>query len=241
MTQKGAKLKTSPDCQHCSMRNLCVPAGMSSEELSKLAGLVSSRRRVLQNNALFRAGDQFQSIYAIRSGFFKTLIHDKDARTQVTGFQIPGDVLGLDGLSGTLHHADTIALEDSEVCVIRYSSIDQISKICPSLQLQLNRVMSGEIVKDHGVMMLLGSMRARERLAVFILNLSMRFDRLGYSATEFNLRMSREDIGSYLGLKIETVSRTFTKLQSDELIDVHGRNIAIVDLPGLKRIVDRSD
>ncbi|MEE9335157.1 MAG: helix-turn-helix domain-containing protein [Granulosicoccaceae bacterium] len=212
---------------------------MSPDELIQLEGLVATKRHICQGDALFRAGISFQSLYAVRAGCFKTSMYGEESRSQVIGFQIPGDLLGLDGLTDAKHHVDAIALVDSEVCAIPYARITQISKECPSLQLQLNRIMSCEIIKDHGVMMLLGSMQAKERLATFLLNFSERFKCLGHSPTEFKLHMSREDIGSYLGLKIETISRTLTNLQTDELISVKGKHINILNLVGLKGLIDR--
>jgi len=150
----------------------------------------------------------------------------------VTGFHMAGEVLGMDGI-GTGHHtADLIALEDSEVCVIPYSHLEE-----PSLQRQLHKVMSRELVRDQGVMTLLGTMKAEERLAAFLLNLSQRFGARGFSPSEFHLRMTRDEIGSYLGLSLETVSRLFSRFADDRLIAVQQKHIRILDVKGLKAVM----
>ena len=170
----------------------------------------------------------------MRSGFFKSSVVLEDGRDQVTGFHMAGEILGMDGIGTERHACDTTALEDSEVCVIPYTRLDE-----PALQRQLHKVMSREIVRDHGVMMLLGTMRAEERLAAFLLNLSQRFVARGFSPSEFHLRMTREEIGSYLGLTLETVSRLFSRFQEDGLITVQQKHICILDIPGLKSVVIR--
>ena len=145
--------------------------------------------------------------------------------------------LGLDGISTEAHSCNAVALEDSEVCVIAYDKLEQMSHEIEGLQLQFHKVMSREIVRDHGVMMLLGSMRAEERLAAFLLNMSQRFTARGFSPSEFNLRMTREEIGSYLGLKLETVSRAFSRFQEDGLISVQQKHVHLLDPAGLKRLI----
>ena len=187
---------------------------------------------------LYRAGEVFESIYAIRSGFFKTDVLLEDGRNQVTGFQMAGEILGMDGISGEAHTCNAVALEDSEVCIIPFSQLESLSREIRTLQHHFHKVMSREIVRDHGVMMLLGTMRAEERLAAFLLNLSQRFTARGYSPAEFHLRMTRDEIGSYLGLKLETVSRAFSHFQEDGLISVQQKHIVILDYAGLKELLN---
>jgi CRP/FNR family transcriptional regulator len=186
---------------------------------------------------LYRAGDVFESIYAIKTGFFKTDILLEDGRDQVTGFQMAGEILGMDGIGTETHTCNAIALEDGEVCVIPFHELETLLSEIHALQHHFHKVMSREIVRDHGVMMLLGTMRAEERLAAFLLNLSQRFTARGYSPQEFHLRMTREEIGSYLGLKLETVSRAFSRFQEDGLVSVHQKHIRILDAAGLKRLL----
>lgn len=227
-------------CSQCNLHELCLPVGMSAEEIERLDRLVGARRKVRKGQALYRAGDSFEAIYAIRIGWFKTDVLLEDGREQVTGFQMTGEMLGLDGISAETHSCNAIALEDSEVCVLPYSQLEELSREVEGLQHQFHKVMSREIVRDHGVMMLLGSMRAEERLAAFLLNLSQRFNARGFSPSEFHLRMTRDEIGSYLGLKLETVSRAFSRFQDDGLITVQQKHIRIVDLPGLRRVIQAS-
>ncbi len=228
-------LKTA--CSTCNLRELCLPVGMTRDELETLDELVYTRRRIKRGESLFRTGDPFQSLYAIRSGFFKSRVATADGRDQVSGFQMAGELLGIDGIGSDTHHCDAVALEDSEVCAIPYARLEELSRNFPPLQHHFHKVMSREIVRDHGVMLLLGSMRAEERLAAFLLNLSQRFTARGFSASEFILRMTREEIGSYLGLKLETVSRAFSKFQDEGLISVQQKHIRIADLASLKKVM----
>src|SRR5512145_1395060 len=200
-------------CSNCNLRELCLPVGLSFKELERLEELVATRKKIKRGDALFRAGDRFESLYAVRLGFLKSTVMSQDGREQVTGFHMAGELVGLDGIGSDRHTSTTVALEDSEVCVIPYSRLQDLSNSVAALGRQLHKVMSREIVREHGVMLLLGSMRAEERLAAFLLNVSQRLSTRGYSPNEFNLRMTREEIGSYLGLKLETVSRVFSRFQ----------------------------
>ena len=225
-------------CSNCNLRELCLPFGLSLEELERLDDLISTRRRIKRGDHLYRAGEPFDSIYAIRSGFFKTDVLLEDGRDQVTGFQMAGELLGLDGISTEFHTCNAIALEDSEICSIPFSRLESLSREIHNLQHHFHKVMSREIVRDHGVMMLLGTMRAEERLAAFLLNLSQRFTARGFSHAEFYLRMTREEIGSYLGLKLETVSRAFSRFQEEGYIAVQQKHIRILDVNGLKALMN---
>jgi CRP/FNR family transcriptional regulator, anaerobic regulatory protein len=227
-------------CSQCNLHELCLPVGMNAEEINRLDQLVETRRKVRKGQALYRSGDPFEAIYAIRIGWFKTDVLLEDGREQVTGFQMTGEMLGLDGISTEAHSCNAVALEDSEVCVIPYDQLEELSREVEGLQHQFHKVMSREIVRDHGVMMLLGSMRAEERLAAFLLNLSQRFNARGFSSAEFHLRMTRDEIGSYLGLKLETVSRAFSRFQDEGFIAVQQKHIRINDLAGLRRLIQQS-
>ena len=225
-------------CSSCNLRELCLPVGLTQPQLSHLDTLVATRKTVKRGDALFHTGDPFRSVYAVRTGFFKTRVSSEDGRDQVTGFQMAGELLGLDGISTDRHACDAIALEDSQVCVIPYSQLEDLSREFSDLQHQFHKIMSREIVRDHGVMLLLGSMRAEERLAAFLLNLTQRLHARGFSASALVLRMTREEIGSYLGLKLETVSRTFSKFQEEGLLEVKQRDIRITDEAGLRALVN---
>jgi CRP/FNR family transcriptional regulator len=234
-TTKATVTHLPQHCGTCNLRELCLPSGLHGSNPGMLDELVYTRKRVKRGESLYRAGAEFDSIYAIRSGFFKSRVVLEDGRDQVTGFHMAGELLGLDGIGTDSHAGDAIALEDSEVCVIPYTRLEE-----PALQRQLHKVMSRELVRDQGVMMLLGSMRAEERLAAFLLNLSQRLLLRGYSSTEFNLRMTRDEIGSYLGLKLETVSRVLSRFQDEGLITVAQKNIGIKNAAGLRAVVGRS-
>lgn len=225
-------------CSSCNLRELCLPMGLNPDEMTKLDRVVSTRKRVKRGGSLFNAGDPFTSLYAVRSGFFKTTITTPDGRDQVTGFQMTGEIIGLDGIVHDRHSCDAIALEDAEVCVMPFDQVEQLSREFTTLQHHVHKIMSREIVRDHSVMLLLGSMRAEERLAAFLLNLVQRLHARGFSQSEFNLRMTREEIGSYLGMKLETVSRTFSKFVEDGIIEVKQRYVHIKDTEALKRIVN---
>jgi CRP/FNR family transcriptional regulator len=224
-------------CSSCNLRELCLPQGLDEEDLQRVEQVVYARRRIRRSEPLFNAGDGFNAVYAIRSGFFKTSVIDGEGREQVTGFFMGGELLGMDGIGSGHYNGAAIALEDSEVCVMPFSLVEDMSREIPALQRHLHSVFAREIVRDHGVMMLLGSMRAEERLAAFLLNLSKRFTRRGYSPSEFHLRMTREEIGSYLGLKLETVSRLFSKFQEDGLIEVQQKHVHIRDSEGLEHLL----
>lgn len=227
-----ARMQTK--CGTCNLREVCLPCGMKGTDSELLDTLVYTRKRLKRGEALYRAGDAFDSIYAVRSGFLKSRVMLEDGRDQVTGFHMAGEVVGMDGIGTETHANDVVALEDTEVCVIPYSRLEE-----PALQRQLHKVMSRELVRDQGVMMLLGTMRAEERLAAFLLSLSQRFLSRGYSSSDFHLRMTREEIGSYLGLSLETVSRLFSRFQEDGLITVQQKHIRIIDIPGLKSVMTR--
>jgi CRP/FNR family transcriptional regulator len=222
-------------CSSCNLRELCLPVGFSDQELKRLDGMVATRLAIRRGQTLFRSGDPFEAVYAVRTGFFKT---SEDGRDQVTGFQMAGELLGLDGISTDHHSCDAVALEDSQVCVIPYAELQLLTHEFPELQRQFHKVMSREIVRDQGVMLLLGSMRAEERLAAFLLNLTQRLQARGFSPSSLVLRMTREEIGTYLGLKLETVSRCFSRFQEDGVLEVKQRQIRILDHEALQRLVN---
>jgi len=223
-------------CASCNLREICLPAGLTNEELVQIDEMVQLRKKVKKGESLYLTGGKFDAIYAIRTGFFKTRVTYEDGRDHVTGFSMAGEIMGMDGIGAELHNCDAIALEDSEVCCIPYDRLEDLSREVASLQRHFHKVMSREIIRESSVMMLLGVMRAEERLAAFLLNLSQRFLARGFSQYEFHLRMTREEIGSYLGLKLETVSRAFSKFQADGLIAVEQKHIRIVDIDGLKSV-----
>ncbi|AMC34350.1 fumarate/nitrate reduction transcriptional regulator Fnr [Janthinobacterium sp. B9-8] len=225
-------------CVNCSLRELCLPIGLSADEMRELDHLITQAKPIKRGEALYRAGEPFRSLFAIRLGFFKASVISEDGREQVTGFHMTGELMGMDAVSSDLHTCDAIALEDSEVCELPFTDMEELSRRIPILQHHLYKMMSREIVRDHGVMLLLGNMKAEERIAAFLLNLSQRFAIRGYSASSFHLRMTREEIGSYLGLKLETVSRSLSKFQENGLIKVQNRLIEILNPDALKQLIN---
>lgn len=228
-------------CSNCNLRELCMPVDLSESEMHCIDALVATRRRVRRGESLFHAGEKFTSLYAVRSGFFKTCVTTEDGRDQVTGFQMGGEIVGLDGIVDERHNCSAVALEDAEVCVMPFDRIEEVSREVPAMQRHLHRIMSREIVRENSMLLLLGGMRAEERLAAFLLNLLRRLHARGFSSSELVLRMSREEIGSYLGLKLETVSRTFTKFAEDGVIEVQRRYLRVLDADALKRLATPSD
>ena len=176
----------------------------------------------------------------MRTGFLKSCVLHDDGREQVAGFHMMGELLGMDAIGSGNHMCDAIALEDSEVCEIPFGELERLGRDIPALQQHFHRIMSREITRDYGVMLLLGSMRAEERLAAFLLNLSQRFVARGYSSTQFILRMTREEIGSYLGLKLETVSRAFSHFQNEGMISVHGKDIEIKAIERIRAMLGQA-
>jgi len=226
-------------CSDCNLREHCLPVGLAEDEIERIdSRLVAVLRKVAHRETLFRAGSRFDAMFQIRTGFFKTVVTTRQGREQVTGFQIGGDLIGFDGIDTGLHSVEAIALEDSQVCVIPYGTFEALGHEMPPLQRHWNQLMSREIVNDHSAMLRLGSMNADERVAAFLLDLTDRLRRRGFSASSIVLRMGREEIGSYLGLKLETVSRTFSKLQANGLLFVRQRQIQITDRAGLEHLLD---
>ena len=227
-------LKTQ--CNICGMRGLCLPVGLSSSDLQKISSLADTHVKLKKGETLYRTGTPFTALYAVRLGSLKTTVLAEDGREQVAGYHMLGELIGLDGIGTGTHGCHAIALEDTEICVMPFEQLETLARELPALQHNLHQVLANEIIRDHSVMLLLGSMRAEERLAAFLVNLSDRYCRRGYSSTEFVLRMTREEIGSYLGLKLETVSRLFSRFQEEGLIQVQGRSIKIINAEALRNL-----
>ena len=215
-----------------------MPVDLSQEDLDRIDRVIGARRKIKRGETLYHNGEKFSNLYAIRTGFFKTCITSEDGRDQVTGFQMAGEVIGLDGIVHDHHTCDAIALEDAEICAMPFAQIEDLSREVNSLQHHVHKIMSREIVREHGVMLLLGSMRAEERLAAFLLNLAQLLHARGFSKSELVLRMTREEIGSFLGLKLETISRTFSKFVDDGIVDVKQRHVHILNTQALQEIVN---
>jgi len=222
-----------PNCSACHLRELCLPGGMTGGDVERLDALLFSRRRVRAGQVVYREGDRFESMYAVRSGTVKTSLMLADGREQVSGFYMAGELMGLDALAEGAHASTATALEDAEVCSIPYVHLSEAAVASTGMQHLVVRLMSREIVREQGLMLLLGGMNAEERLSAFLLDQSRRLDARGYSPSEFHLRMSRAEIGSYLGVTLETVSRTFSAFHRQGLIMVNQRHVRIIDMAGL--------
>lgn len=214
-----------------------MPANLSASEMERFEALSSSKRSYSTGEYVYRTGDRFLSLYAIRGGSIKTRVLHEDGREQLTSFLMSGEISGLDAISTDFHTCEAVAMEPCEVCELPFSKLEELSREIPNLQRHLHKIMSREIVRDQSIMMLLSSMRAEERLAAFLLNLSQRFSARGYSPNAFRLLMTRHEIGSYLGLKLETVSRTFSHFQEHGLLSVKVREIEIMDMLRLRSFV----
>lgn len=229
--------RASNSCTDCALRSRCLTAGIQDAELGRLRDLVFARRRLRRGEHLYREGDPFRSLYVFRSGFFKTYVDAADGQTQVVGFPMAGEVVGLDGVETEAHQLNVVTLDDGEACVIAYDHFESLAMRVPALARQLHKLMSREIVREQELMTLLRGMRAEARVAAFLLGLSGKFAAHGYSSRQFHLRMTREDIGSYLGIKLETVSRVLSRFHENGLISAHVRSVTIVDAPGLSALV----
>lgn len=239
---RGLKLSSNSSlhseirCQTCSIRRLCLPVMLAESEIEHLENIIQRKKVLKKGEFLFHAGDDFNAIHAIRSGSLKSYTISSNGTEQITGFHLPGEIVGLNAISSTQYPSFSKALETSLVCAIPFDKLEIISRDIPSLQKQVFKVMSSEIREEQELMMLLSKKNASERFAAFIMNLSARYRRRGLSDKEFQLTMTRGDIGNYLGLAVETVSRLVTRLQSNDLILVQDRYLKITDMPKLSEL-----
>lgn len=229
--------KESIHCSSCMLGHLCVPGGLNPSEQQRLTELIKERIRIPKGTLFFKVGDPVTAIYSIRSGSMKTQLENESGHVQITGFFLAGELLGLDGFGEETHLSNAIALEDTEVCVLRLNDLDVLTQEIPALQHQLWKILSKEISRSHNLVLSLGAMRSEQRVASFLLNLSERFTNLGYSPTEFILRMSREEIGNYLGLTLETVSRLLSRFAKEGLIRIHQRQVQLLNKHGLHELL----
>jgi CRP/FNR family transcriptional regulator, anaerobic regulatory protein len=228
-------------CATCSMHQLCLPMGLDTDDMDRLDQIIGRRHKVARGGNLFRIGDPFTKLYAIRLGHFKTYQLNPGGEEQITGFQMAGELLGMDAISADRHHCTAQALEDSEVCEIPFARLEQLFADMPTLLRHFHRMMSQEITREQSVMLLLGNMQATQRFAAFVVNLASRYEARGYSAAHFQLRMSREEIGNYLGLTIESISRLLSKFKKEGLLRVQNREIELLNPTQLKLIAAGTD
>jgi CRP/FNR family transcriptional regulator len=224
-------------CKNCSLGTLCLPMGLAPEDVERLDNIVKRSRPLHRGDHLFRNADKFRSLFVVKTGSVKTYTPSEDGGEQVLGFHLPGEIIGLDAIERETHHCSAKVLETSAICEIPFHRLEELSGSIPSLQHQMYRLLSKEIGQDTEMLMLLGKKNAEERLATFLLSLSNRFHKRGLSATDFYLSMSRHEIGNYLGLAVETVSRLFTRFQDEGLLKVERKHVELLDLDRLEDMV----
>ena len=227
----------SVDCQTCGLSELCLPVGLSSDQMKLLDALIVHWINVRRHNSVYRAGERFHALFAIRTGSLKTVMHGKEGREQVLGYHIPGDIVGIDGIALDRYDSNAIALEHTEICARPFAVIEDLARTNLALQRSIHQFMSRELMRNHNAMFVLGSMSAEERLIVFLLGLADRHGGRGNLCCEYSLTLTRQDIGSYLGLRIETVSRHFSLLQEAGLIQVQGRSVKLLDPVAMRKLV----
>jgi CRP/FNR family transcriptional regulator len=215
-------------CSDCGLYQLCLPVGIEPDELELLDRIIKRRRPIRRGEHLFQVNTPFKSIYAVHSGSIKTYMPTEDGNEQITGFHLPGELLGLDAISTRRHPCAAKALETTSLCEIPYEKLTELANVIPSLQNQLLRIMSQEILHDHSLLALLGKRSAEERLAALLVSLSERYRQRGFSPTELILSMSRNDIANYLGMVVETVSRLFTRFQEEGILHVDRKRVQII-------------
>ena len=229
-------LTSNVSCNECSLHQLCLPQSINGPELDKLDQIIERKKPLKRNEHLFQVGSPFTSIYVVRSGSLKTYSPTIEGQEQVTGFHLPGELLGLDAIGSGHHPCVAKALESTSVCEIPFERLEDLTQELPILQHQLLRLMSKEIFEDQELMLLLGKKTAEARLSAFLLSISLRFKQRGFSSKEFYLSMSRNDIANYLGLAVETVSRMFTRFQEDGIIHAERKHIVINDWDVLQQL-----
>ncbi len=233
--------RQATSCLGCSLRKICMPVDVDEPAAKALfEQLVTTRIRLRKGDVLFRAGDRFTALYAIRLGSCKTVMLSDEGNEQVAGYHLPGEIIGVEGMGNDVHGCQAIALEDTEVCTLPFDRVERLAREDVSFQRRLYRLLSGAIARERTTSLMLGTMRAEQRLASFLLDLANRYQMRGYSSSEFVLRMTREEIGSHLGLKLETVSRLFSRFDEEGLIQVQGKIVKLVDRIGLQQLITAS-
>lgn len=222
-------------CPGCDLHALCRPCSEVGIDLAREDLRLFARRRLAAGQVLFDQGETLHYLYVVRSGTFKTTLTLEDGREQVCGFHMVGDVIGLDAVADGRHALTAVALEDAQICTIGYASLMELAGEVSGLQQGILQLLSRQLVRSQRLAMLLGSMNAQERLAAFLLDLSQRLRSSGYSGSDFHLRMTRAEIGSYLGISLETVSRTFSSLQQQHRLEVDNRHVSFPDLQAFVR------
>jgi CRP/FNR family transcriptional regulator len=216
-------------CQDCALNALCLPVSLNEEEIGKLDDIVGRGRPLQRNQRIYEAGEKFDAIYAVRSGAIKVFNIDEAGDEQVIGFYLAGELFGLDAINDQLHESSAKALETSAICEIPFTKVEDLSLKIPNLQNHVYKVLSKEILANQQLQLLLSKKTAEEKIGTFLLNLSARYQQRKLSPNSFRLPMARTDIGNYLGLAVETVSRVFTRLQKNNVLKVDGKEVSIIN------------
>lgn len=216
-------------CRECSLIGLCLPLSLEMQDMDSLDAIVKRGRPLRKGEFLFRQGDTFSSVFAVRAGALKTFAVTDAGEEQITGFHLPSELVGLSGMDSESYPVSAQALETTSVCEIPFDRLDELALQLPQLRRQLMRVMSREIRDDQQMMLLLSKKTADERIATFLVNMAARFRARGFSSQQFRLSMSRNEIGNYLGLAVETVSRVFTRFQQQGLLETEGKEVRITN------------
>ena len=240
-TDKTCHANPAVSCGDCRLGELCLPLALDMAEITRLDEIVKRGRPLKKGDYLYRQGDTFKAIYAIRAGSFKAFRTAREGVEQVTGLYLPGEIVGMDGISSNHHDSAAIALETGSVCEIPFSQLEELSSKIPSLQGRFFRLMGREISKDQQMLTLLSNNSAEERVASLLLSISTRNQRRKLSSAQFRLPMTRAEIGSYLGITLETVSRIFSRLQKKKIIGVDNKEINILAMDQLKAIAKVKD
>lgn len=224
------------NCNDCRLADICLPISLELDDINQLDSIIKRGQILQKGQTLFKYNAPFHSVYAVRSGALKTLTQNTAGQEQVTAFYLPGEIAGLDGLASNHHTNHAIALETSSICEIPFSQFEVLSLKIPSIQRRFFQIMGQEIHHDQQLISLLANKSADEKVAALLLSISMRHKACGLSALQFNLPMSRSEIGNYLGLTIETVSRVFTRLAKREIITLDKKTVSITHLNTLKTL-----
>ncbi len=236
MQSKNCPGQNHIKCQNCSISELCLPFSLNDHELQTLDDIIDRKRPIHKGDKIFHDGQELHALFAIRSGTFKTYTVNEQGEEQITGFHLAGDLLGFDAIANSSHPSFAQALETSMVCEIPYNSLDSLSNTMPKLKKQVLRLMSREIRTDQEMLTLLNRKNAEQRVATFIVSLSDRYQARGLSSKEFRLTMTRSDIGNYIGLTVETISRLLNRFHKNLIINVDGKLISILEMDKLIEI-----
>ncbi|SOD42078.1 transcriptional regulator, Crp/Fnr family [Nitrosovibrio sp. Nv4] len=226
------------DCKNCGAYQLCMSLWLKTGDSSLLERVVKKKQVFKRGEVLYRMGQLVEHMYVIRGGSVKTSVSTEDGQVQVIGFHVEGELLGLNAIESREYHCEARAMGVTSVCEVSIDRFEELAKKDPSIQYEVLKIMSAEIRHSHELLTLLGKHNAEERLAIFLLRLSRQFAKRHCSSTEFNLSMSRSDIGNHLGIAEETVCRVFARFQDDGIISSAYRHIKLNDITRLQQIAN---